>query len=99
MVHNDLEDNDIKIYSADNEEKLVVAETAIRTLKNKIYEYMTWIFRNVSIANLHDIHSKYNNTLRSTIKLNPFYVRTSTCIDFHWKNNKEDYEYTAGDHI
>ena len=41
MVHNDLEDNDIKIYSADNEEKLVVAETAIRTLKNKVYEYMT----------------------------------------------------------
>ena len=30
MVHNDLEDNDIKIYSADNEEKLVVAETAIK---------------------------------------------------------------------
>ena len=75
MIH---EDNDIKIYSKHNEENLVVAETAIRTLKNKICEYMTWIFKNVYIDKLHDIHSKYNNTLRGTIKLNPFYVRART---------------------
>ena len=37
MVDNDLEDNDIKMYSADNEEKSAVAEKLIRTLKNKSY--------------------------------------------------------------
>ena len=35
--------NDIEMYSVNNEGKLVVAERFIRTLKNKIYKYMTWI--------------------------------------------------------
>ena len=38
-----LEENDIEMYSAHNEEKSVVAESTIRTLKNKIYKYMTSI--------------------------------------------------------
>ena len=36
-----LEKNDIEMYSTHNEEKSVVAEGFIRTLKNKIYKYMT----------------------------------------------------------
>ena len=36
-----LKDNDIKMYSANNEGKPVIAERFIRTLKNKIYKYMT----------------------------------------------------------
>ena len=36
-----LEKNDIEMYSAHNEVKSVVAERFIRTLKNKIYKYMT----------------------------------------------------------
>ena len=35
-------DNDIKMYSIHNEEKSVVAEIFIRTLKTKIYKYMTY---------------------------------------------------------
>ena len=62
MVDNDLEDNDIKMYSTDNEEKSAVAEKLIRTLKNKSYKYMTWIFKNVYIDKLDDILNKYNNT-------------------------------------
>ena len=38
-----LEKNDIEMYSTHNEEKSVVAEGFIRTLKNKIYKYMTLI--------------------------------------------------------
>ena len=38
-----LQDNDIEMYSAHNKEKLVVADRFIRTLKNKIYKYMTSI--------------------------------------------------------
>ena len=33
--------NDIEIHSLHNEGKSVVAELFIRTLKNKIYKYMT----------------------------------------------------------
>ena len=36
-----LKDNDIEIYSIHNEGKSVVAERFIRTLKTKIYKYMT----------------------------------------------------------
>ena len=42
-----LEKNDIEMYSTNNEGKSVVAERFIRTLKNKIYEYMTSISKNV----------------------------------------------------
>ena len=34
-----LQDNDIVIYSTNNEGKSVIAENFIRTLKNKIYKY------------------------------------------------------------
>ena len=36
-----LQDNDIEIYSTHNEGKYVVAERFIRTIKKKIYKYMT----------------------------------------------------------
>ena len=36
-----LQDNDIAMYLANNEEISAVAERFIRTLKNKIYKYMT----------------------------------------------------------
>ena len=35
------------MYSANNEEESVVAERIIRTLKNKIYKYMTSVSKNV----------------------------------------------------
>ena len=35
-----LQNNDIEIYSTQNEGKSVVAERFIRTLKNKIFKYM-----------------------------------------------------------
>ena len=42
-----LEKIDIEMYSTHNEGKSVVAERFIRTLKNKIYKYMTSISKNV----------------------------------------------------
>ena len=56
-----LEKNDIKIYSMHNEGKSVVAERFIRTLKNKIYNYMTSISKTVYINKSDDIVYKYNN--------------------------------------
>ena len=50
-----LKDNDIEMYSIHNEGKYVVAERFIRTLKTKIYKYMTSISKNVYINKLDDI--------------------------------------------
>ena len=44
--------NDIEIYSAHNEGKSVVAERFIRTLKSRVYKYMTSLSKNVSIDKL-----------------------------------------------
>ena len=57
-----LKDNDIEMYSIHNEGKSVVAERFIRTLKNKIYKYMTAISKNVYIDNLDGMVNEYNNT-------------------------------------
>ena len=42
-----VKNNDIEMYSRYNEGKFVVAERYIRTLKTKIYKYMTAISKNV----------------------------------------------------
>ena len=44
-----LQNNDIDMYSTNNEVKSVVAERLIRTLNNKIYKYITSISKNIYI--------------------------------------------------
>ena len=44
-----LKDNDINLYLTHNEKTSVVAERFFRTLKNKIYELMTSISKNISV--------------------------------------------------
>ena len=55
------------MYSIHNDGKSVVAEKFIRTLKNKIYKYMTVISKNVYINKFDDIVGEYNNTYHRTI--------------------------------
>ena len=50
-----VKDNNIEIYSIHNEGKSVVAKRFIRTLKTKIYKYMTSVPGNVYIDKLDDI--------------------------------------------
>ena len=57
-----LKDNDIEMYLIHNEGKSVVADIFIRTLKTKIYKYMTSVLKNVYIDTLDDIVGEYNNT-------------------------------------
>ena len=64
-----LEKNDIGMYSTRNEGKSVVAERFIRTLKTKIYKYMTAVSKNVDIDKLSDIVNEYNNTYHRTTKM------------------------------
>ena len=50
------------MYSIPNEGIFIVAERFIRTLKTKIYKYMTSISKNMYIDKLDDIVNEYNNT-------------------------------------
>ena len=77
---------------------LFFSERFIRTLKNKFYERMTSISKNVHIDKLDDRVSKYNNTYYRTIKMKPVDVKPSMFIDFNNENNKEGSKVKVGDH-
>ena len=94
-----LKDNDIEMYSIHNEGKSVVAERFIRTLKTKIYKYMTSVSKNVYINKLDDIVSKYNNRYHRTIQMKPVDVKDDTYIDFKKEVNNKDLKFKVGDHV
>ena len=92
-----MQDNDIAMYSTYNEGKSVVSERFIRTIKNKIYKYMTSISKNVYIDKLDDIVNEYNNVYHRTVKTRPIDVRDNTYIGK--KVNDNDPEFKVGDHV
>ena len=92
-----LEKNDIEMYSTTNEEKSVIAERFIRTLKNKIYKYMTSIQKNVYIDILDNIVNKYNNTYHGTIKMKPVDVKSNAYINCSKEIYNKDSEFKIGD--
>ena len=87
------------MYSIHNKGKSVAAEIFIRTLKNKIYKYMTAISKTVYIDKLHDIVNEYNNTYHRTINMKPVDVKDNTYIDFEKEVNAKDRKLKAGDHV
>ena len=87
------------MYSIHNEGKSVVAERFIKTLKNKVYKYMTSISKNVYIDKLDDIVDEYNNTYHKTIKMKPIDVKGNTYIDFEKVVNDKDPKFKIGDHV
>ena len=92
-----LQENDIEIFSTRLEGKSVVAVRFIRTLKTKIYKYITSISKNVRIDKLNDIVNKYNNTNQNTIKMKPVDLRSSTFINFGVENNDNDPKFEVDD--
>ena len=70
------------MYSLHNEGKSAVAEIFSKSLKIKIYKYMTSVSNNVYTDKLDDIVSEYNNIYHSTIKMKPVDVKSSNYINF-----------------
>ena len=93
-----LKDNDIEMYSIHNEEKSVIAERFISTLKNKIYKYMTSVSKNVYIDKLDDIVDEYNNTYHRTIEMKPIDLKDNRYISFEKEVNDKDPKFKVGDH-
>ena len=85
------------MYSKHNEGKFVVAEGFVRTLKNKIYQYMTSVSKNVYIDKLDDLFNKYNNTYHSTIQMKPADVKSNTYIDSSKEINDKDPKFKIDD--
>ena len=56
------------MYSIYNEEKSVIAEKFIRTLKNKICKHVKAVSINVYFDVLNDNVDNYNNTYHNTTK-------------------------------
>ena len=94
-----LQENDIIMYSRYNERKSVIAERFIRTLKTKIYKYMTSISKNVYIDKLDDIVKEYNNKYHTSIKMKPADVNYNTYIDFKKETNDKNPKFKVGDHV
>ena len=92
------------MHSIIDEGKSVVAERFIRTLKTKIYKYMTSISKNVYIDKLDDIVNEYNNTCHRTIKMKPVDANDNTYIDsMESQSSKEvsakDPKFKVDDHV
>ena len=94
-----LQDNDIVMYSTYNEGKSVVAERFIRTLKSKIYKYMTSISKNVYIDELDYIVDKHNNAYDTTIKMKPIDVKDNTYISTDKETNNKDPKFKIGHRV
>ena len=94
-----LKDNDIEMYSVHNEGKSVVAERFIRTLKNKIYKYMTSISKNIYIDKWDDIVDEYNNAYHRSIKMKPVDVKDTTYINFEKEANNKGPKFKVRDHV
>ena len=101
-----LEKNGIEMCSTLNEGKFVVAARFIRTLKNKIYKYMTSGSKNVydisfkkclyCLYELDDIVNKYNNAYHKSIKMKPTDVKSNTYIDSSKEINNKDPKFKIG---
>ena len=87
------------MHLTNNEGKSVVAERFIRTLKNKIYKYITSISKNVYIDKLDDVVRKYSNTYHTSIKMKPVDVKDNTYIDFKKESNQKNPKFKVGDHV
>ena len=87
------------MYSTHNEGKSVVAEKFIRTLKNKIYKYMTSMSENLHINKLDDVVYEYNNTYHEIIKIKPINVKDNTCINIEKEVHDKKPKFKFGDHV
>ena len=100
-----LKDNNIEKYSINSEGESVVAKRFIRTLKTKIYQYMTSISKKVYVDKLDDIVNEYNNTYHRTIKMKPVDVKDNAYIDSmqlhstELHSNDKDLPFKVGGHV
>ena len=86
------------MHSTHKEGKSVAGERFIRTLKTKIYKFMTAISKNNYLYKLGDIQ-QYNNTYHTTIKIKLIVAKDNTYIDFEKDVNDKYPKFKVDDHV
>ena len=94
-----LKGNSIEIYLTWNEGKSVVAKRFIRTLKNKIFEDMAAVSKNVYFDVLDDIVKNYNKTFHRTIEMKPIDFKSDSYAEYSVDSNGKDPKFKVSDHI
>ena len=94
-----LNDNYIEMYLKHNEGKSVVVERFTRTLKTKIYKYMTSISKNLHIDKLDDIVNEHNNAYHRATKMKPADVKDNAYINSSKEVNDKDPKFKVGDYV
>ena len=94
-----LQDNDIEVYSTNNEKNSVVAEKFIITLKKNNYKFLTSVSKNTYIDKLDDIINEYNNKYHTSINMKALDVKSSIYIGFIVGNNNKDLKCKVNDHV
>ena len=87
------------MYSTLNEEKYVVGERFIRTLKKKVDKYLTSVSKNVYIDELDDIVNKCDSTNDRAIKMKPVDVKSNTYINSSKEINYQHPKFKIGDMV
>ena len=87
------------MYSTYNEQKSVVAERFIRTLKKKIFKHMLSISKNIYFDVLDDIVNKYNDTVHRTIKMKPIDVTSDSYAEYNEDSNETKSKFKVGDRV
>ena len=87
----------IEMYPTYNEEKSVVAERSLRTLKNKIFKHMIAISKNVYFEVLDDIVNECNNKVHRIIKMKPTDVPSDSYAEYYGDYNVIKAKFKVGD--
>ena len=87
------------MYSTYNEERSFVAERFIRTLKNKIFNHMTAVSKNIYFDVLDDIVNKYNNTVHRTIKMKSINVTSDFYAEYNEDSHETEPKFKVGDRV
>ena len=85
------------MYLTYNQEKSVVAERFIRTLKSSIFKHTISVSKNVYFDVLDDIVNKYNNTVHRSIKMKPIDVTSDSYAEYIEDSN--DPKFKACDYV
>ena len=91
--------NNIIMYSTYNEDKSLVPERFIRTLKNKLYKHLTATGKNVYYNVLDNIVNEYKNTKHNTIKMKPKDVGNNNKRVYIDEHNENRSRFKVGDRV
>ena len=75
--------NNTEMYSTYNEEKYVVTERFIRTLKSKIFKHMRAVSKNVYFDVLDNVVNKYKNIVHRTMKMKPINITSDSYVEYN----------------